>query len=266
MHTAIIVLGLMFVVTVGIPFAVYLMEHDLKLAFATFGITFTGIFTITLIAVLKSGVLKETEDPIRNIPIVIVKTIQKYQKETPPKPQPVVVAKETALDSKGFGIPNGSGVIYFGDSRTNGMNIYCHISDATDRYVVAKDKSGYDWASTKGLSKIKEIMQNDPHNEWVIICLFGVNDPDNINRYIDLYESMQEIAYVIAVTPNPLTNSKYIKNENLENFNEKLKSSGLPCMDTYSVLAEEGFNTVDGIHYDEPTYTRIYNYIEDNLL
>ena len=42
--------------------------------------------------------------------------------------------------------------------------------------------------------------------------------------------------------------------------------SSVRIIDTNSYLKSTGFNTVDGLHYDDSTYKKIYDYIKSNVL
>ena len=44
-------------------------------------------------------------------------------------------------------------------------------------------------------------------------------------------------------------------------FSDKVK-----IIDSNSYLKESGFSTVDGLHYDDTTYNKIYNYLKSNAL
>ena len=45
-------------------------------------------------------------------------------------------------------------------------------------------------------------------------------------------------------------------------FNEKIKESSAIYIDTYGYLIEDGFESPDGLHYNNSTYQKIYNYIK----
>ena len=70
---------------------------------------------------------------------------------------------------------------------------------------------------------------------------------------------------VMGITPNsPIQQDLFDVNaEQIEKFNQSLKSgldSRITWIDSYSYLTENGFSSSDGLHYNNATYTSLYNY------
>lgn len=163
-----------------------------------------------------------------------------------------------------------TGYIYLGDSRFVGMNKYVHIDEMENTYVVAKVGKGLSWLENTAAGKIKEIMgSNADIDNWVIITGLGINDYWNAGRYIDYYDTMEDVQ-LILVSVNPVEKDKcdahgydYGKlSEGVTSFNDKLMETDYPYIDVYTAMMDEGFSTVDGVHYKKETYQFIYGTIK----
>lgn len=153
-----------------------------------------------------------------------------------------------------------TGYIFIGDSRTVGMNMYLHFEDDSEHtYMVAQENKGYKWLMNTGISEIDSIRDNDTDaDEWEYIILMGVNDPENVDKYIEWAENINE-ATVHFVSVNPLEDE--LKNKSVEEFNDRLRNANLDYIDTYTYLWHIGYESDDGIHYKEDTYREIYEFI-----
>lgn len=157
------------------------------------------------------------------------------------------------------------GTIYVGDSRFNGMEMYLKKGEG---YIVAKDSMGYKWLVNDAIPIIDSIKLNHPEiKEWTLVSGLGVNDLYNLNNYIQTYRNLEDNGYrVVVVSVNP-TNGRSIRlNEDINKFNQAMINSGLEFLNINESLWEDGFKTVDGVHYDKETYTVIWNEINQYLL
>ena len=109
----------------------------------------------------------------------------------------------------------------------------------------------------------------------------GVNDywKNGItSEYISYLNNMAKTVkgkiYFLSVNPvdeakEKSTNQMYITyNSNINKFNDEVKKgldSSITYLDSNAYLKANGFGTVDGIHYDEATYKKIYNFISTNV-
>ena len=110
--------------------------------------------------------------------------------------------------------------------------------------------------------------------DTVIIIGMGVNDYKySFDDYVSTINQLDEevdcqLCYMLVnpVDDEKIQNSGYqITNEELDEFNNNMKlalNSDIMIIDTNSYLKENGYNTVDGLHYDEVTYENIYWYIK----
>lgn len=107
-----------------------------------------------------------------------------------------------------------------------------------------------------------------------VVFNLGVNDMGNIYNYIDLYNNMpQEFIdnnNIFIVSVNPIddylasSNGYQVSNQQVYDFNIALADnlrSDFYFIDTYTYLSNYGFDTLDGLHYDNNTYLDIYNYV-----
>lgn len=150
--------------------------------------------------------------------------------------------------------------LFVGDSRTIGMGEA--VNDSCT-YVGAEGE-GYYWLSSDGVSAIKQELEADPTR--VVVFNFGVNDPKNVNLYIDLYHALEEEypdASFHQLSVNPLIDSKNFNttNQMIALFNATVQSS-FPSsyIDSCSYLTTTGFETVDGLHYTDETYKKIHDF------
>lgn len=165
------------------------------------------------------------------------------------------------------------GYIYLGDSRFVGMNKFIHMDEMDDTFVVAKVGQGLSWLKKTAIKDINLIMATEKDiDEWVIITGLGVNDLGNIDKYIDYYDSLEDVT-LILVSVNPVNKTKCDKygydysglSKGMQTFNKKLQETDYEYIDTYTELFDNGFSTVDGVHYTESTYIQIYDIIEEYL-
>ena len=156
---------------------------------------------------------------------------------------------------------NSRNKIFIGDSRTVGMNKYGIIP--SNYIVIAKVGEGYDFL----ISNMQSLYE--ANNSDIIINL-GVNDLDNISKYINTYRELNNTDksnntyYIVSV--NPVEDYPTITNEQIEQFNSKLKqlcdeSDKFNYIDTYSSLVYKKNYTTDGLHYNKQTYSEIYSKI-----
>lgn len=154
--------------------------------------------------------------------------------------------------------------VFVGDSRTIGMQ---HAVADNCTYIGAEGE-GYHWFSKDGILALSDTLGANP--EETVILNLGVNDPENINVYIDLYQKLVQdypnaAFYMLSV--NPLDDDADFNTTNamIELFNATMESA-FPghCLDSYSYLCENGYETVDGLHYTDATYRRIHDFVVEH--
>lgn len=155
--------------------------------------------------------------------------------------------------------------VFVGDSRTIGMRDA--VGDGCT--YIGSEGEGYNWFAEDGIASLQAVLDSNPQQK--VIFNLGVNDPENISLYIDLYNTLiteypDTSFYMLSV--NPLVDGEGFNttNEMIELFNATLKNA-FPnnYLDSYAYLIGSGFETVDGLHYTEETYRAIHNYVVDLL-
>lgn len=160
--------------------------------------------------------------------------------------------------------------IFIGDSRTEGLKYTIQSNPTEDIMPIwsCKTAQGYKWMTETGVPQIEAEITNDT----AIVILMGVNDLYNIHNYISYINSKSQEwsklgANTYFVSVGPVENDPYITNSDIEEFNQTIQNGLIytKYIDIYSPLINEGFQTMDGIHYTTETYKRIYNLIKLNL-
>ena len=162
------------------------------------------------------------------------------------------------------GAPETTGYIWIGDSRTVGMERVCHMSDPENHiYTIAKSGMGYRWLVTEAEKEIGEIRKTDDAvTNWEYIVNLGVNDPANVNKYIDWVGDIED-ATVHYVSVNPVPGKAL--NRKITAFNDTIKPRVEEFIDTNVYLSFLGYDAPDGLHYSERTYRDIFEYVCDDI-
>lgn len=152
--------------------------------------------------------------------------------------------------------------MFIGDSRFVGINKTCNVTSQPNTEIVAEVGKGYDWFMSKAIYNI-----NDSD---ILILGLGVNDLYNIERYIETYKDLSKNHEIYIISVNPIEYHDSITNDMIESFNDKIKSEllnidSIHYIDTYNYLVNKGYSTIDGLHYTNDTYERIYEFIMKEL-
>lgn len=162
-----------------------------------------------------------------------------------------------------------SGIIFVGDSRTEGMRDA--IGEDDKKKFICKVGEGLRWLKSTAYDKLKELCKQYP--DYYVVFNFGINDL-GVENYISYYKNTIEKNIknkIIHMSVNPINEAKAksagykdISNELIKSFNTKYKEyAGNAYLNTFSYLLKEGFNASDGIHYDNNTYKKLYNKVVD---
>lgn len=182
--------------------------------------------------------------------------------------QKAVMDRQAYLDmlaANAESVAKSVGVIFVGDSRTVQMHGAVPITAAS---FIAENSKGYEWFKEEAIPRI----DNQVTNGSKIVINLGVNDPGNIDKYIDLvnaktFEWTQKGATVYYATVNPVTENPYTSNDQVNYFNDKLVQGliGVNIIDTNAYLKMTGYTLVDGLHFTDATYQNLYSYILSRL-
>lgn len=156
--------------------------------------------------------------------------------------------------------------LFSGDSRTVGISLSIG-TDHPETFFIAKVGIGYQWMKDHAWSQIKRYLDSNPNMK--VVFLYGVNDISNINNYIKKYKELEgeyDKNRIWYVSVNPIKGQQNVTNEQIQEFNKKLKEhAGSRYIDTYNMLIKDGFESSDGLHYDNDTNTKIYNFIINTI-
>ncbi len=158
-------------------------------------------------------------------------------------------------------------VIWSGDSRTVGVQRA--VKNNTDDFFVAASGEGYEWLYDTGVVQVEDLISSYP--DLPVIFNFGVNDYENLENYLSLYEAITEahpdtVFYFLSVNPIDPKECSAITNEEIEQFNAQIAAVYPDCfLDSYHYLEEVGCEIVDGIHYSENTYRTIYQFVKKSI-
>lgn len=183
--------------------------------------------------------------------------------ETEEEPVPLTGVEE-------YGYQYDTGYIFMGDSRIYLMNQDCNIAAPDNFFAVCCPGIGYDWMMETGLPKIKNIQSiHSEIKNWVVISALGINDMQNVNKYISAYQKLSKSVELWLVSINPTvgrTEAQY-SNVCIEAFNRRIrKISGITYINSYDYLVKKGYDTKDGLHYTEASNWDIYSYMLNSLL
>lgn len=177
-------------------------------------------------------------------------------------------ANSSSTGTTSSGTTSNKKIIFIGDSRTVGMKSAVGNEGKNDIWS-CKSSMGLDWMKNTGFPAIESQITNEAH----IVILMGVNDLYHVNDYITYLNSLvskvnQKGGKLYFVSVNPTSRSADYLNDQIDEFNEKMKkglSSQIVYIDTNSYLIQNSFSSGDGIHYTNTTYKQIYNLIKGNI-
>ena len=162
-----------------------------------------------------------------------------------------------------------SGIIFVGDSRTEGMRDA--IGEDDKKKFICKVGEGLVWLKNTAYKQLKDMC--DKYPDYYVVFNFGINDL-GVDNYISYYKNTIEKNIknkIIHMSVNPIDQAKAknagytdITNDLIKSFNIKYKEyAGNSYLNTFNYLLKEGFNASDGIHYDNNTYKKLYNKVVD---
>ena len=162
---------------------------------------------------------------------------------------------------------NSQSLTIIGDSRMVGLCSYSWFKE-TKEVCIAKTAIGYNWFINTAIAAVDRVEEYKRAN---IAINLGVNDLYNVNNYINKYKELAanqwKSSRIFVVSVNPTKGSYDKLNSQIDQFNEKMKSAfkeydNIIYCDTNSYLKENGFETSDGLHYNNSTSKKIYEQIK----
>ena len=162
--------------------------------------------------------------------------------------------------------PEDYNVLLVGDSRTVGVMM--SIDTENVAYICEVDK-GYEWLNNKAQYDI--IQKTKPGTK--VIFNLGVNDVDNKEWYKSMYNYLaktlqDKCCQVYFETVNPVSEKcDNPSNSDIDEFNSYMFKylEGVSFINTNDYLKNNGYETVDGLHYTEETTQKTFDYISKVL-
>ena len=190
-------------------------------------------------------------------------------------------AEEETLSALPAGIVKEHRIIFVGDSRTLGMRDALRRSSRRDDDVfVGRVGEGVHWFIEEGMDEMSDAIEENP--DLPVVLNLGVNDPLEIDDYIVTYwdcirEHPDTDFYIMSVNPIDeefLLESETaveevldtINNLNIAKLNIALKEEfASRYLDCAAWLKENGFDTVDGLHFSTSTYLKVHDFAVNEL-
>ena len=165
---------------------------------------------------------------------------------------------------------NPSEITIVGDSRMVGLCNYNWYKQEGGS-CVAKVSAGYRWLVDEAINEVNSIAFNKKKN---IVINLGVNDLESFKSYVTKYQLLANNDWknsnIFLLSVNPTDGKESYLNQKIDSFNENLKNSfigfsNVTYCDSSNYLKQNGFQTRDGVHYQETTYKIIYEQIKKCL-
>ena len=177
-------------------------------------------------------------------------------------------------------------VILVGDSRTCCMYDAIHGTDTNNLLATdsrgdvwsAKVGAGYSWMVSTGVPQIESRINKNT----AVVILLGINDQLNSynwNRYLSYINGKASAwvkrgaaVYYSSITPvgmhTGIDSDGYNSNKgDISRWNAAMRSglsSNVTYLDTFNAIINN-YRTVDGLHYNNDTSRRLYNYIRGSV-
>ncbi|MBR5421912.1 MAG: SH3 domain-containing protein [Lachnospiraceae bacterium] len=158
-----------------------------------------------------------------------------------------------------------AGVLMIGDSRCVQMR---DQSGGCGAMWICENGKGYDWFVETAIPQADPIVGRGTK---VVICL-GVNDTDHGYSYATMINSLAATwgargAKLYYVSVNPVSDNPWTTMEEVLGINNYMISNliGVRYIDTCSYLIANGYNMIDGMHFDAATNLLILNLIFGSL-
>ncbi len=184
----------------------------------------------------------------------------------PAAPAPVhIPAVQSAPGPNPDGTWPGAPIVFIGDSRFVLMEQEVNAVAGSNPWAwVAEGGRGYDWFVETGLPRADAAIGTGTK----VVINLGVNDVRNVEKYLTLWnqkaaEWTVRGAVVYFSSVNPVWTNPYVTQEQVEAFNLRMQTGLAPYvhwLDSYHYIQANGCRIVDGLHYDQATSLKLYDY------
>ncbi len=159
------------------------------------------------------------------------------------------------------------GVIILGDSRTCYMARFIGINDNIENYVaISCGGEGYGFLAGMAIPEAEKVESVYPGTDWKYVIASGLNDMERVRDYGKLYRKLlADGKDVYFMSINPIEEDKDIgfgyNNSTIVDFNRYMQKivPRARYIDSYKNVR---FVTVDGVHNDEATSKKLFEYIQ----
>ena len=180
-------------------------------------------------------------------------------------PVPAVATAPAAQAPAPVQVAAPAGVLFIGDSRCVQMKDAVAGGGCS---WICQNGARYEWFADTAIPRADGMVGKGTK---VVICM-GVNDTGDVSKYAALTnvkaaEWTARGAKVYYVSVNPVSENPYTSTEQVDNFNASIVGQliGVRWIDTNTYLKGVGYNLVDGLHYDNDTYLKIFSGIISGL-
>ena len=152
--------------------------------------------------------------------------------------------------------------IYIGDSRTVGMESVMDDGEI----VIAKVGEGYSWYKNYAKDELINTLDNNSDKSISVIFNLGVNDLHNAPKYVEAINELSKAYPDVGfsyMSVNPVETTT-VSNNQINTFNDTIKKmldDSVSYIDAFTYLVDNGYDTVDGLHYTKETYKDIYDFV-----
>ena len=154
-------------------------------------------------------------------------------------------------------------ILLVGDSRTVFLKHYFENDDAGITWI-CKSGAGLSWLTSTAEKEIAARL----NGKTDLYIWLGANDAGYMDRYVAYYNKMipewkKQGANVYIIAVGPIESDPYVSDATVKKMNVMLKNDvqGATFMSLYYYMQNNGFKTIDGIHYDYATCKLVYDYI-----
>lgn len=155
-------------------------------------------------------------------------------------------------------------ILFIGDSRTLDM---MKVADNGNCIWIHQVGSGYQWMMEQAFPKADSLVTAGT----AVVIAMGVNDPHNLSQYIQAINSQSAVweergAMVYYSAVGPVTSDPYVTNAQISDFNTSMyQNLNVRFLDSYNFLVENGFQTIDGLHYTESSSKAVFDFILSHI-
>ena len=174
-------------------------------------------------------------------------------------------------------------IIFIGDCRVSEMKKYYEENGFDEEcYFISTEKANYNWFKDVAIPAAQSIMDKNIYTKYRVIINVGLFDAENEEKYANLYKELatdkwaKHTLYAISLNPvdeaqmesSKIYSRKTTNASKIKEFNVNLAAdvgteiANLKYLNTNGSIINNGYKTIDGINYDEPTLKYYFELIK----